>query len=304
MIYTITFNPSLDYIVFLDNLSAGKINMMKKSLILPGGKGINVSMMLNNLGMPSVAMGFLAGFTGKEIEKQLKAKDCMTDFIYLNKGQSRMNIKILADNETQINEVGPDIGKDEIQRFIKKIDKFEEEDCIVFSGSIPNGINNIYESILEKACSKKCKLVVDATGEILLESLKYKPFLVKPNNYELEETFNIKIKNEEDIIKYGLQLKEMGALNVLISLGKDGAILIDEFGTIHKSKAPDGKLINSIGSGDSMVAGFLYGYMNKKDYKEAFYTGVSSGSASAFSNYLGKKDEINNIMQSFFNTRL
>ena len=293
MIYTVTFNPALDYIVTLDELKAGGLNRTKAEQILAGGKGINVSIVLKNLGIENTALGFIAGFTGVEIDTMLKNEGCKTDFIYIDKGMSRINVKVKSGMETEINGMGPDIDNDSIQKLLDKLDRLEEGDVLVLAGSIPASLpDSIYRDIMARLSDKNVKVVVDATGDLLLNVLEYKPFLVKPNNHELAEMYHVDIQTREDIIFYARKLHDDGAVNVLISMGADGAILIDESGNVHESPAPDGEVINTVGSGDSMVAGFIAGYMDKKDYEHALKMGISAGSASAFSSYLATKDEV------------
>lgn len=293
MIYTVTFNPALDYIVTMDELKTGEINRTKSEQILAGGKGLNVSMVLKNLGVESTALGFVAGFTGKEIEDRLNDFGCITDFIHISEGMSRINVKVMADVETEINGAGPVIGKENLDKLYDKLTKLQEGDMLVLAGSIPNTLpDSIYSDITEKLSSKGIRFVVDATGDLLLKVLKYKPFLIKPNKHELAQMYNVNIETREDIIKYAKKLREDGAINVLISMGGEGAILIDEHGNVYESPAPEGVVINSVGAGDSMVAGFIAGYMEKKDYTHGFKMGIAAGSASAFSKYLATKDEV------------
>lgn len=298
MIYTITFNPSLDYIMDVDNFEEGKTNRSFAEYIYSGGKGINVSIMLRNLGLDSVAFGFIAGFTGEEIQRQLAEANCQTDFIKLKKGISRINIKLRSGKESEINAIGPIIENEELKMLFEKLNKLEKGDILVISGSIPNSIpNNIYERIMEHLKNNEIKIVVDATKDLLLNVLKYKPFLIKPNNHELEELFLVKLELEEDIIKYAKKLQEMGAQNVLVSMAGDGAILVTQTGKVYKSKAHKGSVINSVGAGDSMVAGFLAGYIDSNDYEIAFVTGVAAGSASAFSQGFGDYKLVSEFME-------
>lgn len=293
MIYTITFNPALDYIVTVDELKKGFVNRTSAEQILPGGKGINVSTVLNNLGIKNTALGFIAGFTGKEIEQRLKDMACDTDFVYISEGLSRINVKIKDGVETEINGSGPNISSADLDRLYEMLTRLEEDDVLVLAGSIPKSLpDSIYSDIMAKLSSKGIRFVVDATGELLLNVLKYKPFLVKPNKYELAQMYHVDIKNREEVIYYGRKLHEEGATNVLISMGSEGAVLIDEYGQVHDAAAPDGNVINSVGAGDSMVAGFLAGYMENKNYIHALKMGIAAGSASAFSKYLATKDEV------------
>ncbi|MDD3369116.1 MAG: 1-phosphofructokinase [Lachnospiraceae bacterium] len=301
MIYTVTFNPSLDYIVNVEHFQTGRVNRTTKELVYPGGKGINVSMVLKNLGCSSTALGFVAGFTGKEIERALKELGCITDFIHLEKGNSRINIKLRSDKESEINGQGPDIGEKAIQALYKQLDTLSEGDILVLAGSIPAGMSSTaYEEILDRIGDKKIKTVVDASGDLLTKVLPYHPFLIKPNHHELEEIFHTKIETREKLIAYGHRLQAMGAANVLISLAGEGAVFIAENGEILSGKAPNGNLVNSVGAGDSMVAGFLTGYMQSSDYKTALQWGIATGSASAFSEELAKRDEVEKLLQSIY----
>ena len=299
MIYTVTFNPALDYIVNMDNLKLGETNRSTSEMILSGGKGINVSIVLKNLGFDNVALGFVAGFTGEEIENGTRKLGITTDFIHLKEGLSRINVKLKASEETEVNGTGPIISEDELNALYGKLENLKKDDILVLAGSVPNTLpQDIYEKIMEMLQDKGIKIVVDATKDLLLNVLKYKPFLIKPNNHELSEIFGLEIKTEEEIIDYAKKLQDKGARNVLISRASDGAILIAENGDIYKSPAPKGKVVNSVGAGDSMVAGFIAGYLKNNSYEEAFKTGVASGSASAFSKYLAKKEEILEILNT------
>lgn len=298
MIYTVTFNPSLDYIINIENLKMGETNRSSSEMILSGGKGINVSTVLKNLGFENVALGFIAGFTGKEIEKGAKEFGINTDFIELREGLSRINVKIKADKETEINCTGPSISPDELEMLYSKLRELKDGDILVLAGSVPPSLpQDIYEKIMEMLQNKGIKIVVDATKDLLLNVLKYNPFVIKPNNHELGEMFGVVLKTEEEIIEYAKKLQDMGARNVLISRAGDGAIMITENGEIYKSAAPKGTVVNSVGAGDSMVAGFIAGYLNNGSYEEAFKTGVATGSASAFSKYLATKEEVLEILK-------
>ena len=299
MIYTVTFNPALDYIVNMDNLKLGETNRSTSEMILSGGKGINVSIVLKNLGFNNVALGFVAGFTGEEIENGTKKLGITTDFIHLKEGLSRINVKLKANEETEVNGTGPIISENELNALYGKLENLKKDDILVLAGSVPNTLpQDIYEKIMEMLQDKGIKIVVDATKDLLLNVLKYKPFLIKPNNHELSEIFGVEIKTEQEIIDYAKKLQDKGARNVLVSRAGDGAILIAENGDIYKSPAPKGKVVNSVGAGDSMVAGFIAGYLKNNSYEEAFKTGVASGSASAFSKYLAKKEEIIEILNT------
>ena len=276
MIYTITFNPSLDYVIQVDHFKSGIINKTKFEEILPGGKGINVSIVLSNLGHESTALGFMAGFTGKEIEHKLESYGAKTDFIHVKKGLSRINVKMKSDEETEINGMGPQITDEDVEKLFKKLDRLKEGDVLVLSGSIPKCISpTIYEEILERLQDKGILFVVDATGQLLVNVLAYHPFLIKPNNHEIEEIFNVKLETEEDLVMYANKLQEMGARNVLISLAGDGSLLVDEKGNTHRLGVCKGTVKNSVGAGDSMVAGFVAGYLNNGDYDEALALGTA-----------------------------
>ncbi len=298
MIYTITFNPALDYIVRVDDFKLGQVNRTSYEEIYAGGKGINVSIVLNNLSVENIALGYIAGFTGEEIEKKVKSMGCKTDFIKLNNGLSRINVKLKSNEESEINGQGPDITDKDLDKLYKKLDLLKEGDILVLAGSIPNTLpENIYEIIMERLKDKEVKIIVDATRDLLLNVLKYRPFLIKPNHHELGDLFNIEIKNEEEIIFYAKKLKEMGARNVLISMAGDGAIFITEDNQVIKSAVPKGKLVNSVGAGDSMVGGFIAGYLKNSNLEEAFKMGVATGSASAFSEGLATKDKVNELLK-------
>ena len=299
MIYTVTFNPALDYILELDKLEVGKIQKSKTELILPGGKGINVSTVLTNLEVDNIALGYKAGFVGAEIERLLKDMNVNTDFIDLEEGNSRINVKVSAEEETAINTNGPQISENKILELLEKLKKLNENDYLVLSGSIPGSIkDDIYEKICSIVKKQNVKIVVDATKNLLVQALKYNPFLIKPNNEELGEIFGVEIHTKEDAYVYGKKLKEMGAQNVLVSMGKIGAALIDEAGQEYFIKSPEGKRVNTVGSGDSMVAGFIAGFLKYNNYNDALRMGVSAGSASALSKYLATKEEVYNLFNN------
>lgn len=298
MIYTVTFNPCLDYIVSVDNFTLGRVNRTTKELVYPGGKGINVSLVLQNLGMESTALGFTAGFTGTEIERALQEWGCYTDFIRIPEGMSRINLKLRSREESEINGQGPEISKEALEALYQKLDAMNSEDVLVLAGSIPGSmLDSSYELIMERVEKKNMKVVVDATGDLLVNVLKYHPFLIKPNNHELEEIFQIPMDSNETIVTYAKKLQEMGARNVLISMAGDGAILVSEDGMVRQSPAPKGKVVNSVGAGDSMVAGFLTGFLTTGKYEEAFYMGIATGSASAFSERLATRPEVEEILK-------
>lgn len=300
MIYTVTLNPSIDYVVRLDSLVTGITNRTTSEEYYFGGKGINVSCVLAELDLESTAFGFVAGFTGDAIEKGIRNDKIITDFIKLEKGISRINIKIKAGEETEINCQGPHIEESELERLLNKVDRINDGDTIVIAGNIPNTMpDDVYERILERIKDKNVRIVVDATKKLLLNSLKYKPFLIKPNRQELSEIFETEISTEADIEKYAKELQKMGAQNVLISLGGDGAMLIDEFGQKHKQGVLKEKVINTVGSGDSMVAGFIAGYEKEHSYPYALKLGSVCGNATAFLSGLATKEKINELLKKF-----
>ena len=293
MIYTVTFNPALDYVVGVERLTLGEVNRTTKESIYYGGKGINVSAVLKELKVESIALGFVAGFTGDAIERGVKEKGIATDFIHLKEGMSRINVKIKSDQESEINGQGPEITKEAIELLFEKLDQLKEGDSLVLAGSIPKTLpSDIYERIMERLREKKIRVVVDATKDLLLNVLKYKPFLIKPNNHELGEMFGVILKTNEEIISYGKKLQDMGAKNVLVSMAGDGSILIDETGNVYQMGVPAGKVKNSVGAGDSMVAGFLAGYAETNNYEEALKLGTATGSATAFSEGLATYEKI------------
>jgi len=296
MIYTVTFNPSLDYIVSVDDFKLGLTNRTSSELILPGGKGTNVSTVLKNLGFESTALGFVAGFTGNEIVKRLNDMGIKSDFISIENGISRINLKLKSIDGTEINGAGPDISEEKVNKLMDKLNQLKEGDVLVLAGSIPSSMSvNIYRDIMADLKDRGVMIVVDATKDLLLNVLEYHPFLIKPNNHELGEIFDVKLTTREEVIPYGRKLQEKGARNVLVSMAGEGAVLIAEDGQVFDAPAPKGKLINGVGAGDSMVAGFVAGWIEKQDYEYAFHMGVASGSASAFSENLATKEEIINV---------
>ena len=296
MIYTVTFNPSLDYIVSVDDFKLGLTNRTSSELILPGGKGTNVSTVLKNLGFESTALGFVAGFTGNEIVKRLNDMGIKSDFISIENGISRINLKLKSIDGTEINGAGPDISEEKVNELMDKLNQLKEGDVLVLAGSIPSSMSdNIYRDIMADLKDRGVMIVVDATEDLLLNVLEYHPFLIKPNNHELGEIFDVKLTTREEVIPYGRKLQEKGARNVLVSMAGEGAVLIAEDGQVFDAPAPKGKLINGVGAGDSMVAGFVAGWIEKQDYEYAFHMGVASGSASAFSENLATKEEIINV---------
>ena len=297
MVYTVTFNPAVDYIVRTDEINVGKVNRSISEEILFGGKGINISLVLKELGINSKALGFIAGFTGRAIEEGVREMGVETDFVHLKDGFSRINVKIKSAEETELNGQGPRIDSEAIAELYKKLDGLENGDTLVLAGSIPNTLpSDIYEKILEHLAQKDIKVIVDATKELLLNVLKYKPFLIKPNNYELEEMFGVAFKNVEEIVEYAKKLKEMGAVNVLVSMAEKGAVLIDENGSVHTCGVCKGSVVNSLGAGDSMVAGFIAGSLDG-DYPYALKLGTAAGGATAFSDGLAEINDIYRLLQ-------
>ncbi|MCY1715291.1 1-phosphofructokinase [Caproiciproducens galactitolivorans] len=299
MIYTVTFNPALDYITDVPDFREGEINRSCGEKILSGGKGINVSIVLKNLGLESTALGFIAGFTGDEIERGVRSFGCNTDFIKLNSGLSRINLKIRSKHETAVNGGGPLIPREKIDELFSQLSGLSDGDILVLAGSIPPSLPaDTYETILERLQEKKIRIVVDATGQLLLNVLKFRPFLIKPNREELEELSGRVLKGEKEIILACKDLQALGACNILVSLGGDGAILVSETGGVYQSAAPRGKVVNTVGAGDSMVAGFLAGYLRNKSLPEAFRTGIAAGSASAFSENLATGKEVSALLKT------
>lgn len=293
MIYTVTFNPALDYVVRVDHFTLGAVNRTVQEHIFYGGKGINVSAVLANLGYDNTALGFVAGFTGEEIERGAKTLGFRSDFIHVKKGMTRINVKLKAEEESEINGMGPEIMPEDVDALLEKLDGLQREDVLVLSGSIPSSISDtIYEEIMERLDGRGIRIVVDATKDLLLNVLQYHPFLIKPNNHELGEMFGVELHTDEEIIHYAKVLQERGAQNVLISMAGDGAILITEDGQVLKRKPPKGTVRNSVGAGDSMVAGFTAGYLKSGSYEEALKLGTAAGSASAFSDGLATKEAI------------
>ena len=298
MIYTVTFNPSLDYTIHVENFELGKVNRTVQEDIYAGGKGINVSMVLKNLGYETTAFGFLSGFTGQEIERLLKEKGISTEFIHIENGTSRINLKIRSDVESEINGMGPVIRKEDLELLYEQLDTLKDDDVLVLAGSIPSGMpQSIYRDIMSRLQSKRIKIAVDATKDLLMNVLAYHPFVIKPNNHELGEIFGVTLKTREEVIPYGRKLQEKGARNVLISMAGEGAVLIAENGEVYSSPAPKGTLVNGVGAGDSMVAGFMAGWMEKQDHEYAFHMGISAGSASAFSENLATREEVQAVYE-------
>lgn len=293
MVYTVTVNPSLDYIVSVDDFKLGLTNRTNRELMLPGGKGINVSIVLKNLGVESTALGFVAGFTGDELIKKLEALGIRQEFIRLPEGNTRINVKLKSIDGTEINGMGPVIDEIYANQLITKLETLGEGDVVFLAGSIPNSVSqNYYKSIMERLAGKGVLVVVDATKDLLTNVLPLKPFLIKPNNHELGEIFGVELNARQEVIPYAKKLQDMGASNVLVSMAGNGAVLVAEDGTIVEADAPKGTLVNGVGAGDSMVAGFMAGWLESGDYITAYRMGAAAGSASAFSEYLATKEEI------------
>ena len=300
MIYTITLNPSIDYVVKIDQVIMGITNRSSSEEYFFGGKGINVSRVLAQLDIASTALGFVAGFTGDAIEKGISDPHISSDFIKLKKGISRINVKIKAECETEINGQGPEISGEELEALMKKLDCITDGDILVLAGSIPGTLpDNIYENILKKLQHKNVRIIVDATGNLLLNSLKYNPFLIKPNKQEISELFNTDIRTKEDTIHYAKKLQTLGARNVLVSLGSEGALLLDEKGEVHESGVINLPIVTTVGSGDSMIAGFIAGYEKTGSYKYSLYLGSICGNATAFLPGLATKEKINELMNFY-----
>lgn len=298
MVYTITLNPALDYVMKVGKLRYDDINRSKSEDIYYGGKGINVSVILTRLGIKNKALGFVAGFTGDRLEQMLREDGIECDFNRLKSGHTRINVKIKADTEIDVNAQGPSISETDINGLLKKLDEIKQGDFLILAGSIPNTLpNDIYERILERLDGRGVNFVVDATGDLLLNVLKYNPFLVKPNHHELGDLFGAEAKTEDEIVKYARRLQDMGAKNVLVSRAKDGATLIDENGRVTTVGNVDGELVSSVGCGDSMVGGFIAGCIEKNDYAYALKLGSACGNATAFSEQLATKDEIKRVFE-------
>ena len=287
MIYTVTFNPSLDYVVQVEHFQGDAVNRTSEEHVYPGGKGNNVAVIASNLGMKSRALGFKAGFTGAAMEQMLQEFGCDTDFIALEEGVTRINVKVKSDDEFEINGQGPRIPDEKIRQLYEKLDALESGDVLVLSGSIPNTLpDDMYERIMERLAGTSVRISVDATKDLLMNVLKYHPFLIKPNNHELGEMFGVTLESDDEIAEYARKLQEMGARNVLVSMAGDGAILVTEDGSVLKQLPPAGEVVNSVGAGDSMVAGFLAGYLKTGSYEEALKLGTAAGSATAFTSWL------------------
>ncbi len=299
MVYTLTLNPALDYVMKTGALSFDNINRSKGETLSYGGKGINVSVILSRLGIENKALGFLAGFTGKQLEKMLISDGIGCGFVYLENGNTRINVKIRAEKELDINADGPQIKEADIERLLEKLNCVKAGDFVVIAGALPeNAPQNAYEIVLSRLEKRGVNFVVDATGGLLKSVLKYKPFLIKPNHLELSALFKADAETDEEIEKYARQLQADGAKNVLVSRAEKGALLIDENGGVSKIGAVTGELINSVGSGDSMVAGFIAGYIKTGSFEYALKLGNACGAATAFSPLLADKNKINELLNA------
>ena len=299
MIYTVTFNPSLDYIVSVSDFQLGLTNRTKEELLLPGGKGINVSTVLQNLGIENTALGFIAGFVGEEIRREVEELGVKAEFISLSQGVSRINLKLRSIDGTEINGNGPVIPAEAVEQLMGQLERLEPGDTLVLAGSIPSSMpDDIYRRMMERLAGKGVHIVVDATKDLLLNVLELHPFLIKPNNHELGEIFGVELPDRTSVVPYARKLQEKGAVNVLVSMAEKGAVLLAEDGHIYEAEVPKGTLVNGVGAGDSMVAGFLAGCMEGGGYAHAFRMGLAAGSASAFSERLATREEITNVYRS------
>ena len=297
MIYTVTFNPSLDYIIRVDNLELGRVNRVNYENILPGGKGVNVSIVLGNLGHKSTALGFTAGFTGAEIEASMRNYGAECDFIHVAEGMSRINVKVKSNEETEINGLGPKITEADVDALFAKLDELKEGDYLVIAGSVPSTLpSDMYERIMERLDGRGINIAVDAERDLLTRVLKYHPFVIKPNNHELGDIFGVTLKKREEVVPYAKKLQERGARNVIVSMAGEGAVFVGENGEVAMSEAPKGTVVNSVGAGDSMVAGFLAGVIETNDMAKAFRMGLCTGSASAFSPDLATRPEVEALL--------
>ncbi len=301
MIYTVTFNPSLDYILDLSELNMNHVNRTSAERILPGGKGINVSIVLHNLGVDNKAICFISGFTGDALKTLLQQRDMNADYINISQGLTRINVKLRSGGETEINGQGPEIKSEDIAELYEKLGYLDEEDYLVLAGSLPDTMSkSTYMDIMQMLQYNNSKIIVDATGELLLNVLPYKPFLVKPNNHELGNLFGVEVNTREDAVKYAKKLIEKGARNVLVSMSASGAVMVTEDGNVYEADAPHGEVKNSVGAGDAMLAGFLAGYIKYGDFDKAFKLGICAGSASAFSEEMATRDEVMKLYEENF----
>ena len=297
MIFTVTFNPSLDYIVRVDEMRLGTINRTNYEQLLPGGKGINVSIVLGNLGHPSRALGFSAGVTGAALEKLLADTGVDADLVHVKAGFTRINAKVKAVEETELNGQGPRIAPEDVDALFSKLDVLGQDDTLVISGSVPNTLpSDMYEQVMKRLAGHGVRIVVDAERDLLTRVLPYRPFLVKPNNHELGDIFGVTLKTRDEVVPYARRMQEMGAQNVLVSMAGEGGVLVAADGQVYQSPAAKGTVVNSVGAGDSCVAGFLAGLMETGSYQTAFRMGLAAGSASAFSDHLATRPEVEDLM--------
>lgn len=293
MVYTVTFNPALDYTLYLDKFVPGGLNRSRSEELRPGGKGINVSLMLKRLGVESVALAFAGGLTGGALAQAVQAQGVNTDFIDLPGQSTRINVKLMSEGETEINAGGPVIGPDALGRLVQKLTALRAGDILVLAGSAPRGATDaLYRQLLRPLCARGVRAVVDAEGELLAQTLACRPFLIKPNRPELEQLFGRRLGSGEELAACVRTLQQRGARNVLVSLGAEGALLLDEKGGLHRAAAPAGTAVNSIGAGDSMVAGFLAGYLQTGSWEQALRYGVAAGSATAFASSLASRQDV------------
>lgn len=299
MIYTVTCNPSLDYRMELGQLKTGETNRADAVGLLAGGKGLNVSVVLHHLGMETTALGFVAGFVGNEIELRMEKTGCHSRFVHLPEGCSRINVKLRGTDETtELNAPGPDIPTSAQQELTRQLSELQAGDVLVLAGSVPPSMpKTIYADWMQQLQNAGLDIVVDATGDTLLQALPLHPFLIKPNHYELGDLFHVKIDSEASAVMYGKKLQEMGARNVLVSMSSDGAVLCAEDGQVLRQSAADGTVINDVGAGDSMIAGFLTGWAKTKDYAKALHLGAATGAASAFSENLATQEEVEQVQK-------
>ena len=304
MFYTMTLNPALDYNMTLNEFTPERVNRSVKEEMIPGGKGLMVSRMLKNLGIESTAFGLVAGFTGAELTRMIHELGVRASFVSLPEGMTRINVKLWGSLEGEINAQGPVCDEKSLQVLFEKLSLLTKDDTLVLSGSVPASLpKDIYVDMIKHVKDKGTRIVVDATGELLRSTLSYRPFLIKPNHHELGELYGVTLTTKEDVAMYAKKLRDEGARNVLVSMAGDGAVLAAEDGSVWFGEAPKGNVVNTVGSGDSMVAGFLAGYEKTQNAEQAFCTGIASGSASAFSAALGTKEEVDRLLETVRVTR-
>ena len=297
MICTVTFNPSLDYIVRVDDMRLGAINRTTYEQVLPGGKGVNVSIVLGNLGHASRALGFVAGFTGDELVRLCAEAGVDCDFIRVEWGMTRVNVKVKSAEETELNGMGPQMGEEDVEVLLARTDALGAGDTLVVSGSVPACLpHDMYERVMERVAPRGVRVVVDAERDLLTRTLPLGPFLVKPNNHELGDIFGVELRTRDEVVPYARRLQEMGAANVLVSMAGEGGVLVAETGEVFQSPAAKGTVVNSVGAGDSSVAGFLAGLAETGSYEAAFRMALATGSASAFSDHLATRAEVEALL--------